>query len=557
MYYRGRTISRFGKAQPATAQPFSMPSSSGGINSLDNLMLMAPADCLVCHNLMPAEYGMQLRRGYTEWANNTSTDPGVIINPVNTLIGFAGQQDNASAKKLWAVTEEGLWNVTNSGTTAPVQDVVFTPPPGIPGGGFGTYIEVTNDANRRFLQYADEANGLWQYSEQFGTWESPATLAATITGLDPADVAFVTNWKNRIWYVLRNSGDAYYLAPGAIAGAASKFVFGAKFQHGGELKALYSWTVDGGIGVDDLLIAVSRGGDVLVYKGSDPGSVDNFALVGSWYVGELPESRRIGLAVGGELYLLSTGGIINCRDLLKGVETTEAANTYSPTAKISRYLRPVMTQFKSSRVWNMAIYPADGFLQIIAPYSFDNAQTQYCQNLLTKAWGLWDGVPVNCAVSWNGKYLIGAPDGRVWDYDGVLDGTELPGEGALVGGPVQFDVLTSFQPIAEGYALNCTVGMLRAVGVTQGELNLKLEAVYDYQFPYSTVPPPIVPTLFGALWDVALWDDAEWPGGNTSRSVTQGASGIGRVVAISMSGSASSRVTFAGWNGIYRKGGFL
>ena len=242
-------------------------------------------------------------------------------------------------------------------------------------------------------------------------------------GFDVTNVAFVTAWKNRLWFIQEESGDAYYTDVDAIGGTVEKFTFGSKFQHGGELKCLYSWTIDGGAGIDDLLVAVSRGGDVLVYQGIDPQT--DMTLVGSYFIGELPESRRIGVSYGGELYLLTTFGLTSIRDLLQGVPTGDIKT--SPSAKISRFVRQAVQDGKDFPQWSLCINPSDGFMQIVTPYDQRKDATQFNQNLLTQAWGRWRGVPVNCADTWNAEYYFGDREGSVYLYDGALDGTLLTG----------------------------------------------------------------------------------------------------------------------------------
>jgi hypothetical protein len=568
-YYRTRTISRMGKAVAPTANSYTVPASVNGINALSPLIGMAAEDCISCSNIMPSEYGMELRQGYTEWANGLTETPPDDLFPINTLIGFEGQAEDALSDRLWGVTEQGIWDVTSSGETAPDQSVVFNPPVGVPGSGFGTYIETTNDAGRRYLQYADEANGLFQYSEDTDDWEVPTGIVdKDAVPLDVTKIAFVMNWKNRIWYVFRDSGDAWYLQPNAITGEAQLFVFGSKFEHGGELKALYNWTVDGGSGVDDLLIAISRGGDVLVYQGVDPENIATFSLVGSWYIGELPESRRIGISIGGELYVLSTAGIVNLRDLLKGEELNGLTLSGSPAARIARLIRKLMLTNKESRVWSMETYPAEDFFQIIVPYEVNTVPVQFNQNLDTRAWGTWEGVPINCSTSWNGRYMIGSVDGRIWEHTGVLDGVELAStENASEGEPISFRNLTSFQPPGGASSLNHVVTLIRVVGLTGGNINLNLAAAYDYSIPVGFGPPPVVQPSTTALWGTsdipppdpafAIWDRDEWPGALRSGSIIKGAGNIGRMVGIAMAGSASERITFAAYDVSYVQGGYL
>jgi hypothetical protein len=379
-------------------------------------MQMPPTDCIYTYNIMPSEYGLRLRKGYRQWAVGLGGE-------VRTVIPFEGQARNASADRLWGVTEDGIFNVTQFNTRNPVAEVSFATAQ-TDMQGYGSWTEFTNDATARYLQYADNEAGLHQYSEALDTWSVPTLVGPVVT-----NVAFVTTWKNRLWFVEESAGDAWYLPADANSGTCTKFTFGSKFKHGGDLLGLYTWTVDGGDGVDDLLIAVGRGGDVLVYKGVDPDlpptDPNAMSLVGSYFIGALTNSRNFAVAYGGELYILSTYGLTSIRDLLQGVTVDDLSR--SPSAKISRFLRDQVNEGIAGVNWAMKVHPADGFLQIIAPYSKVSSAVQYSQNLLTRSWGAWEGVPVNCAETWNAEYYIGDKEGVVWIYDGAYDGTLLVG----------------------------------------------------------------------------------------------------------------------------------
>ncbi len=540
MAYRQRTLGRLGTAPPPTMKAETRVASVGGINSRDSVMQMPPEDCIYCHNLMPAEYGMRLRKGYREWANG-------LPSKANTILPYEGQVADASEDRLWAVTKEGIFNVSLFNTTAPVQEVVF----GITTtehAGYGVWTEFTNDAASRFLQYADGEHGLHEYSEDTGLWTIPS-----ITGPTVANIAFVFNWKNRLWYIENDSGDAWYLAPDSNSGNATKFTFGSKFTHGGELKALYSWTVDGGDGIDDLLIAVSRGGDVLVYKGSDPSNAE-FGLVGSFYIGEVPESRRLGVPYGGELFLISVYGIISIRDLLQGVLPSDTQK--SPSAKVNRFLRNMVQSGKNDVGWALNIFPADGFMQVVVPYSQVKDATQFNYNLVTRAWGMWEGVPVNSAATWNEFYYIGDSETSVWIYDGEVDGLELAVDGSP-GVPIEFDVLTSFQAPSGDHSNFKRVGFIRTIGFIAGTAGLNVKAVYDYAFEEVLVAPVQPSSPGNNVWDTALWDVDLWDFTAQGASFPQGALGIGRTVAIGMRGSASTRINIIGWDITWTQGGFL
>jgi hypothetical protein len=541
MVYRVRK-----QASPPTAQQYTVPASVGGINALSSLMEMPPNDCVWCTNLMPSEYGMRLRKGYTEWANGLAAE-------VRTIIPFEGQSADVSSDRLWAVTENGIYNVTLSGDTSPNLDQAFS----VQGeeAGYGVYTEFTNDANNRYLMYADAQNGLWLYTEDTELWTVPS-----LVGPDVTNIAFVMTWKNRLWFVEQDSGDAWYLPPNAIQGTAQKFTFGSKFTHGGELMGLWNWTVDGGDGVDDFLVAVSRGGDVLIYHGTDP-VLPDFGLRGSFFISEVPESRRLAVEYGGELYLLSTYGITSVRDLLQGHEPTHTG-TPGPSSKISRALRDSVQVGKDKFNWALHIHPADGFLQVISPYDEQLEALQYTQNLLTSSWGRWGNVPINCAETWSGEYFFGTKDGQIFWYDGVVDGTLLDG---TVGQPIEFEVLTSFQAPGSHVTYK-RVSTIRPIGILAGTASINVKAVYDYKVDaLSTMaqPPPLSITG-GSLWGAsegdpngATWDQDVWDYSLAGASIPIGALGMGRAVAVGMKGSAATRLTLMGWDMLYTSGGPL
>jgi hypothetical protein len=515
---------------------------------------MAPTDCLYTYNMMPSEYGMELRKGHTEWASGVGTS-------VNTIIGFEGQKSTGSSDRLWAVAPDGIYDVSLYNTTAPTRHVpdLVDPAPSPAwtnvGGqaGYGVFCETSNDADNRFLFYADAENGLFMYSEEDELWTVP-DITEQSGDFDVTKVAFVTTWKNRLWFVMQDSGDGWYLPPNAIAGTDTiqKFVFGSKFPHGGDLNSLWGWTIDGGAGMDDFLIATSKGGDILVYQGIDPAGAD-FASVGSFFMGELPESRRIGMNYGGELYILSAFGIISIRDLLSGVGDAEIEKV-GPSAKIARFLRRDIAAGRANPQWAIVSNPADGLLQVLTPFTDGAAAIQYTQNITTRAWGMWRGVPANCTGTWNDKYYIGDQNGSVWLYEGFLDGVTLAAGG---GQPIDFELLTSFQPPAGDPSNHKRVGVIRTVGIVSANTNYALKPVYDYDIGVQLQLPPFGGSADGSVWGTDRWGEAIWgSSASGSRNIT-GGSGMGLMVAIAMRGSADSQVTLVSWDVTFTQGGFL
>lgn len=551
MVYRQKK-GRLGSSAPPVAQGFSVPASVGGINSLDSYASMPPQDCIYTYNLMPVEYGLQLRKGYRTYASGLGAD-------VRTLIAYESNTTLPINDRLFAVTENGIYDITTDGTTSPTAEVSFATQNDR--AGYGTWMEFTNDASNHYLFYADYTNGVWQYTEG-GGWARPTGWTYDPGGGSVAvpydDIAFIMVHKLRIWVIFENSDDAWYLPVAAISGELTKFSFGAKMKYGGNLQGLWSWTLDGGDGVDDYLVAVSRGGDTLVYRGGDPEAsgpgTTPWALNGNWFIGRTPDSRRIASQFGADMFVLSTFGITSMRDLLQG--TPADLTRTSASAKINRILRGRLDQSKFNPEWSMFIHPADGFMQIISPFNSSLPSIQYNRNLNTNAWGMWEGVEIVCAETYNGDYYMGATSaasGEVWIYEGNLDGVANDNTG---GTAISFRVLTSFQ--AMGAAQNFkNVGLVRVIGRLTAETEVNLTAVYDYDIEASILDPANPGGENQVLWDTAVWDDATWTYDIEPYYFIRGSYDIGRTIAVGMRGSSKARIEVVSWDISLQTGGWM
>lgn len=546
LYSPKRGISR--PSQPV-AMSASIPASVGGINGLDNLMGMAPTDALQMYNIMPDEQGMRVRKGYREWATG-------VPNEVRSMIPYDDQSGTTARDRLFACCEDGIYNVTSFNETSPTQVQAFSSNGTL--AGYGVSCHFVTDAGDKVVFYADGENGLYMYNGTTQTWTAPGASTITFPAGDPttaADIAFVMVHKQRIWIVPSDEAHAYYLPVDAVGGAATKFNFGSKFPHGGNLNSLWTWTVDGGDGVDDFLVAISQSGDVLPYYGPDPSDA-SWSLRGSYYVGNLPNSRRVGVKHGAELFLLSWYGLISVRDLLQGVDFEQTKIGVS--AKVTRSIRARLTESASDPCWQLQVHPSEGIMQVLCP-TVTTTRYQYTQNTLTKGWAWWT-IDALCAMNWKNDYYFGGPDGQVWLYDGSLDNTQLSGG---LGNPIEFGGLTSYQPFGE-HGRNCQIGHVRAIGVSRGTIALNTEVLYDYDITSAITRPSSgggpVPGGAGTgvgVWDSSLWDIAVWDFELESGADMRGSGGLGRTAAIAWRGQTESRITIIGWDVTVTQGGLL
>lgn len=91
------------------------PAPIGGLNALSAASAMPPTDCILVWNMLAAEYGLRSRFGYREWARieAPATAGAAITMEVRTILPF--HASTAANSKLFAVTNEGIWNVTSQG----------------------------------------------------------------------------------------------------------------------------------------------------------------------------------------------------------------------------------------------------------------------------------------------------------------------------------------------------------------------------------------------------------------------------------------------------------
>ena len=527
------------RVPPATAQSIQVPAPVGGVNSVAAGLALPPGDCTSAFNLVAAENGLRTRLGWREWCTGLSGDSDTIVR---SLISFTG----ASSSRLWACTSSTIFDATEQTDTAAS---IVTFPSAVADAGYGVSTTVVT-AGAHYVLYADEENGLYRYAEVGDSWTKVAmgTGAGEISGVDPARVCFVTVFAGRVWLVEKDTASAWYLPVGQIAGVATEFPMGLRFRNGGTLLGLYDWSYDGGSGMAAALVALTTGGDVLIYQGSDPSSADTWALKGVWYMGPPPGGRLIASSLGGDLLLITRQGVLPLSKLVVGIPDARAeALTY----KVSPLLNALMGERGSFRGWSILQHPEDNTLIVLVPQGSAAEELQLVQSSGSKGWFLHRGLRMACAVVWERQLFYGTQDGRVCVNTGYVDNVPLAGDSFSA---VDWGVLTAFSDLGTPFQKQVVLirPLVRADG---GEASYSVEARYRYDT--SEVGPVTLEAGGSGTWDSAVWDSSVWGGEYAPIQRVAGATGLGTAVAIAMRGSAISRTVVVAWDVVYRQGGFL
>ena len=615
--------------QRATNGAVHLPAPTGGINASDPASAMPPTDCLSLYNLIPFQYGLRVRSGWREWCTNVGTSiaglgfyddgspmmfhlaaplggavvgawPGISRDGIRTVIAFYGKFEGGD--RLFACTAYGIYDCTSS-TDAPTLSYRYpigttvdgnTPPNTVspPGAGVMSYTSFVNSASDHFIAACDGANGYLLYSEKTGAWTkvlagsgTDGLTIGTLTGAggdapDPSSFRFVMSWKNRLWFVPENSSTAYYLPVSVYAGEVNPVYFGSRFRYGGSLVGLYSWTVDGGTGIDDMLVGISRGGDVVIYRGTDPSFVETFGLVGVWWVGQIPPGRNIASDFGGDLFILSRLGCIPLSKLVSGGLIRDP--TLYATAKVSNLFNKLMTKRGHLDGWAVKLHPSDNLLVISVPASPDEVQEQLVMSLATKGWAELIGVPMMCMEAWKGSLYFGTEDGRLCVNDGYCDGAKLDGTGAYA---IDCSVLTAYSSL--GTANKKRVHMIKPYFSTDGtNPGYQVQARYDFDLAGIGIVPS-APTPPASAWGTGIWGAPNglqvttnfqnapvpwtnltrvavavstgsiWGKGTGTESRLKGTVGMGTSAAFVLRMTTKTNTTLVGFDAVFDQGGIL
>ena len=443
-----------------------------------------------------------------------------LTTPVESLLIWEGP----SARSLWAAAGSVIYNVTaalagtstvTSLTNARWQHVNFTTP-----GGHFLFIVNGADAPRHY-------NG--------SSWATP-----TITGFTADNAIGINIHKKRLWFTLINSTKAAYLPVNQIAGVATTFELGSLFSKGGVLQAMATWSIDAGVGIDDLAIFISSRGQIAVYRGTDPNSASTWALVGVYDLGT-PIGRRCFTKVGNDLAVITVDGVIPISVAL-GFDRA-AVEKVSITKRIAQAMNKAARLYKNNYGWELEIYAAGTMAILNVPVSENDTAEQYVMNTLTGAWSKFQGWNANVFAVFNDKLYFGNNTGEVVLADtGSADiGTAITATGetayAAFGNQANLKRFTMIQPL------------LRTIG--NPRMSLGISTDFNETFLLST---PTGSTVAAAQWDAAKWDEDEWPQDSSSSTDWTSTPALGRFASVKFRTTTGDSVGDASWGfGVWSK----
>ena len=527
---------------------FTYPAPTAGLDYMTPLGEMDPKAAITLSNVLQRSYGSEFRAGWARWA---SLIPGEVrtLMPYNPPRGLTSPP--ATAKLFAACSDGKIYDVTLQTNEVTVPPVSATIPGQLEPGEFSwtNFATITNN----FLCVCSAGGGYWTY-DATGGW---INRTASITGAGSTaaiDFDFVMSWKNRLWFVKNQTADTYFLGVNNITGASTSFDFGPLLIHGGDIKAMASWSVDSGDGIDDKLVIVGSEGDLLIYAGTDPTSASSFGIQGRWFVGRVPNGRRFISRYGGDTMIISQFGIAYLSRLL------QRPNVSDPQAQASHKINPIFSKFVTQTIleqyWEIRFLGQLECIFVNAPDSLEIKNRQFVMDVNSKAWSTFDGIPMLTCENFGGVLYFGTVDGKVgkafessYATDGILsDGT--------LGNDITIQVQSAYVPGGDPVRLK---RLLHGAVTFQGQLAPTISAQINSDWSFNTTPgAPTFNSTAGGVWDAGLWDVALWSGGieNTFKGWF-GAEGLGYYAGLRFSARGYPRTVFTDWTLISEEGGLM
>ena len=583
-------------AQGRSAVTTSITAPIGGWNARDSIAQMPPTDAVSLINLYPTPTDIQMRLGYTQYSTG-------ITGQVNTLMNYSG----ASAERLFAAAGSVIYDADTTIATSKLTGLSSDKFQyvNIANAG-GHYLSAVNGIDAALIYDGTDWIKVATTSTVFGitsitrvatlatlTTSAPHTLATNnqvtiagaapaafngtfvitvtgtntftyvmastpatnattvgsytvalyITGINSNDFINVNLFKNRLYYIQKNSLSFWYLPTDSIGGVATEFDLGGIARRGGYLQAMGTWTIDAGQGADDYAVFVTNMGEVIVYNGIDPSDPNNWALKGVWQVGQT-FNRKCFLKWSGDLLLLTQDGLVPLASALQSSRLDPRVNI---TDKIFYAISQAVTQYSTNFGWQIMYYASPNMLLINIPAT--TGTQQFVMHTISKAWASFSGINATCFELHNQSLYFGGNEfvGQYWN--GYSD------NGSNINASVQ-----------QAYSYFDSTGQLKRFTLVRPTFQTDngapsvlcgINVDFDYQNQLGSVAFNPASTALGT-WDNAIWDTATWGGLLSINRIWQGVTGLVFAAGINMSiASQGIDVHWVATDYVMERGGVL
>jgi len=480
---------------PQKSRIVQVPLPTGGWDAISRLTAIPKDRAISLINMIPTKGGIEFRKGFASHAT------GLTSAAVDSLMVWEG----FASRKMFAAVSASIFDVTSAGA---VGAAVVS---GLASDRF-QWTHFSNSAGS-YLYIVNGADAPYHYN---GTaWANPS-----ITGVTAANLISVMSHKRRVWFIEKDTANAWYLPVDAVAGAAVKLDLGPLFSRGGHLLAFGRWSRDAGDGPDDYAVFLSSRGQAVVYAGTDPDFVDSWGLASILDLPTPVGARRCISEFGGDLLINTVAGVVSLEAAARyGLQEPERIIV---NHRIANEHKSVVSLYSANFGWGITHFKEESLLLINVPTAEGTNAVQHVLNTQTSAWCKFDGFKATSMVVFGGSLYFGSSGGIVYKaLSGLTDnGANIVARSRGAYGDLGYP----------GRVKHATMVLLALE--SQGTV---LPAVaFDADFEY-TDPTDIPPVSAGGsdVWDTGLWDTAVWgTGGDEPYLNWTGVGAIGHVLSM-------------------------
>jgi hypothetical protein len=527
---------------------------TGGLNDKDSIANMLETDAVILENWFPGTRSVNVRGGCLEHSIG-------LPETGETLLSYNGR----TVKKLFVAAGTVIYNVdaitpvsvVTGLTNARLDCINF-------GNNGGEYLVCVNGAD--LPQFYNGST--WAKSDGV----SYATAITDALGLLTAPIGHqftqVNAWKNRLYFVEKNSMRCWYLGVQAIGGAAAPLDFSGVAKLGGTLIATTTVTTSAGLTLDDYFCAITSEGECLVYRGTDPSDASKFALVGNYRIGR-PIANGSDHQGGRWLAKYSSDIVGITADGFTTLQAALNADVVAQQRTINDKIINTVTDAVSSHAakfgWQIILCPMQNKLIINVPTTELSESYQFVMNTITGAWCKFTGWNATC-FAYHDDSIYAIIGTKVYEMDVSELNDFVPADGSTHGSLIEAYTKTAYIYFGGRESVKM-FQMARPLLYTSGEI------APTFNINVNLIDEPITGTITlsssnPTYWDVAEWATDNgvgdgplvgiWPPENVPYQDWSTVNGLGYSAALKMIVQANNqKVQWDGWEIMFSPAGLL
>lgn len=465
------------------ARMITYPAPRRGWIRNENLANNKPEGAYVLDNWFPTATGARIRRGSELYA---TIGAGL---PTRALMTYT----DGNTVQEFAANDTAIYDITA------VADPLVSPAAAVSGLSGGEWISTQfATSGGIFLVAVNGADPRQLYDG--AAWST----TPTITAAGAAAFSYVWSFKERLFFIERDTLNFWYLLPNSIGGTATMFPLGGVFKRGGALLIGATWSIESGTGLSESCVFITTEGEVAIYEGTDPNSASDWLLKGVYRIGR-PMGRRGSMKAGGDLAIATDIGLVPLSQALTRDQAALSASALSYAIE-EEWNKAVSLRYSAG--WSVEMWPTEQMAMVALPASASQEKVVFVVNIRTAAWSRYTGWDATCLGVSQETMRFGTNTGQVITAEKGGSDQGLPYTAAAV---LLFD-----HQKAPGRLK--VAKQMRATFRTTVETLAKYSVSTNYTVKLPTVPSAAVSLSGANAWDVGLWGQAKWSAGVTKRT---------------------------------------